>query len=228
MNFPYLARLAEIQHRLGPTLKELGVKAQYFRNDDGERGICFRNKCETVVCPVEIFFGSGAAKGWEGSFLVQEHFTSIEIGNSGWVHYRDDGYEDRFALGADTKAAFAQIESVMREARIVHRYDGKNKIISKSELGDAYQSLDELLCVDLDVSFDVRREGDTESIAFTDPYGDTKWVLVFGSADSRVFADNVQIAVFRCGRVSEMMKFVCDKITGADIVEAHLRELGGP
>ncbi|CAN7363254.1 hypothetical protein LJR251_002115 [Rhizobium rhizogenes] len=208
MNFSNLERLSEIQRRLEQNLKDLWVKAKFF-NDEGRLGICFESKDGSRACPVVLFFSDNGMSQWDGCELLQWHWASCDLGDSGWTHYENLGHFDATTLGEDADEAMNQIRSTIGQAGTIQHYNGRNKVISSEELAAAFKLIDAELGIY--VSINCEREGDIESLLLTDP-NDVDWKISFSEKGNMVFANGKLVKSFFQYDVIRLAKFVSSSV----------------
>lgn len=179
MQFPALNRIGALRKRLGPIMKELGVKPKLNRESEGYRqGIFFGNASASVVCPVAIFLPDRGDSGWNGCEMVSGHFYKMDVGHNGWAHYRDQGYTTQEMLGEDLDKAFDDIGKALISAGAIEQYDGHKKITTDEDFADVFEELERALSPFPDTEIICKRINGIESLNFVGPF-DEKWKLSF-------------------------------------------------
>jgi hypothetical protein len=213
MQFPHLQRLAEIQSRLKPLLEELGIKAKYDRNDEGDLWVLFENRDGSIYSPVAVLpeDKTGVGNAWMTSYEM----FALPGSHNGWFFYDiDEAKIKDVDLPEDVDRAFELLEQTIRAAGVIVKPNGRNKVTTNLLVPDTFSTINKAFFAKREASgfmptIKLSRKDGNEVMEFRDQLK-VKWSIVFDAEKYTCtpYANGVQTGPVSRLWKTEMAEFI--------------------
>ncbi|MBY5370452.1 hypothetical protein [Rhizobium leguminosarum] len=188
--------LDEINERLGPQLRELGVEAKAKRLQGGQI-VAFEAKDRYV--PLDIMItGSvllpGTPLRLESCTAFFERWAAVEVGSDGWTFYEHMNNAS-YRFTGDIENDFAQLSGIIAKIGVVRYPSIENKVTKNQNLAVAFEAIADRLSLygEFKIHCSSGRKG--ESLEFDDA-SDRKWRFEFGKSRVKVLIDGKTAGLF--------------------------------
>ncbi|MCA1367220.1 hypothetical protein I6F15_07385 [Bradyrhizobium sp. BRP14] len=165
--------LALVEARLGPVLKELGLHTRAEGRSD-EFLIRFEAN-ERMFSPIILAFpGPEVTKreqaSWEELEVVELSYDPIEIGDTGWIYWAEQG-EGSYRPKGSMEETFARLERNLRDYAIITLGNDTPLITNSREFACAWEALGYFVANYAADQVQIERDIRGESYVFNDSVG---------------------------------------------------------